>query len=274
MSKDMSLREKIQFYMINCKTLPGKLIDLAIIFFNLLICLLFVLETYPISQSTHNILWKLELFIVSLFIIEYMARLYGSKNRWKQVFNIYSIIDVITILPTIIVVLLPAASASISIIKLMRVFRIFRIFRFLRFAADPEFFFGNITAHLLKVVQLLLTLLIIFFVSSGLFWQVESPINDNVSTFGDAFYFTVVALTTVGFGDIIPVSETGRWITILMIFSGIILIPWQVSRIAKEWIRIDKKTITCSQCGLQHHEKDASHCKSCGKVIFQEYEGN
>ena len=90
---------------------------------------------------------------------------------------------------------------------------------------------------------------------------------------GDAFYFTVVALTTVGFGDITPVSEGGKWVTVIMILSGIILIPWQGGQIIKEWLHSSKKSITCKKCGLKFHDDDASHCKSCGNIIYQEFEG-
>ena len=94
-------------------------------------------------------------------------------------------------------------------------------------------------------------------------------------SFIDALYMTVITLTTVGFGDITPMSEAGRWVTVLMILSGIILIPWQVSRIAKEWIYIaSKKESLCPGCGLRYHDEDASHCKSCGHVIYQEYDGD
>jgi voltage-gated potassium channel len=152
---------------------------------------------------------------------------------------------------------------------------VFRIFRFLRFTADPDFFFGNLTWQVLKVVRLFLTIFMIFFISSGLFFHVENGINAGVKTFGDAFYFTVVALTTVGFGDITPMSEGGRWVTVFMILSGIVLIPWQVSRIVKEWVRMaSKKEIICPGCGLRYHDEDASNCKSCGHIIYQEYEGD
>jgi len=164
---------------------------------------------------------------------------------------------------------------NISFIKIIRGFRVFRIFRFLRFTADPVFFFGSITIQLLKVVRLLFTILMIFFISSGLFFYVENGLNPNIKNFGDAFYFTVVALTTVGFGDIIPRSEAGKWVTVLMILSGIILIPWQISKIVKEWVKMaTKKEIVCTRCGLRYHDQDASHCKSCGHVIYQEYDGD
>jgi voltage-gated potassium channel len=180
-------------------------------------------------------------------------------------------------MPTVFLLVLPVFGISLDLrfIKVIRSIRATRIFRFLRFTSDADFFFGNITVPLLKVVRLCLTILIIFFVSSGVFFHVENDVNPNVQNFGDAFYFTVVALTTVGFGDITPLSGAGKWVTVLMICSGIILIPWQVSGIVKEWIHIaSKKEIVCERCGLRYHDRDASHCKSCGAVIYQEYDGD
>lgn len=272
-----NIKETLRFYLIDCKTPLGKIIDIFIIFLNLTVCALFVLDTYPISEETSLLLWKTELIIVFFFIIEYCLRLYSAKDRFKQARDIYSIIDLIAILPTISLIVLPVFSITpnLGFIKLIRVFRVFRIFRFLRFTADPDFFFGKLTIPLLNVVRLLLTILIIFFVSSGLFYYVESGVNNEVNTFGDAFYFTVVTLTTVGFGDITPHTEAGRWVTVLMVLSGIILLPWQASRIVKEWVRIGtKKKVVCESCGLRFHDKDASHCKSCGHLIYQEYDGD
>ncbi|MGD9032287.1 MAG: ion transporter [Desulfobacteraceae bacterium] len=271
-----SFRETIQFYLIDCKTPLGKLIDAFIIILNLFICAIFVIETYPFSTATKALLWKAEVVIVLFFVIEYVARLYGAKRRLKQLVDVYSIIDLIAILPTLALLVLPAFGITLnfSFVKLIRIFRVFRIFRFLRFTADTEFFFGSITMQLLNVVRLVLTIFMIFFISSGLFFYVESSTNTNVRNFGDAFYFTVVALTTVGFGDITPRSDAGKWVTVLMILSGIILIPWQVSRVVKEWVHMaSKKEIICPGCGLRYHDKDASHCKACGHLIYQEYDG-
>jgi len=271
-----NFRETIQFYLIDCKTPLGKLIDAFIIILNLFICAIFVIETYPVSAATKALLWKAEVIIVLFFMIEYAARLYGARSRLKQLVDVYGIIDLIAILPTLALLVLPAfgITLNLSFVKLIRIFRVFRIFRFLRFTVDPDFFFGSITTHLLKVVRLVLTILIIFFISSGLFFYVESATNAHVKNFGDAFYFTVVALTTVGFGDITPRSDAGKWVTVMMILSGIVLIPWQVSRVVKEWIHMaSKEEIVCSKCGLRYHDRDASHCKACGHLIYQEYDG-
>lgn len=269
-------RNILQFYLIDSKTLIGKLIDILIILLNLIICIIFVVETYEISETIKMQLWKIEVFIVLFFIAEYIARLYAATNRVKQLSDIYSILDLIAILPTLSLLLLPILGFSIDLdfIKILRSVRVFRIFRFLRFTADVHFFFGTVNYQYLRVLRLFLTILIIFFISSGLFFQIENQLNPKVKNFGDAFYFSVVSLTTVGYGDITPLSAGGKWVTIIMIFSGIILIPWQISLMIKEWMQISTKVkITCSKCGLRFHDKDASHCKYCGNIIFQEYDG-
>ena len=272
-----TFRGTLQFYLIDCKTPLGKFIDIFIIFLNLVICAIFVMETYPLSASARRLLWNTEVIIVLFFIVGYVARLYAAKNRLRQLFDIYSIVDLVAIVPTISLLVLPlfGVSPNLGFIKAIRGIRVFRIFRFLRFTADSQFFFGSITHRFLNIIRLILTILMIFFISSGLFFYVENSLNPKVRTFGDAFYFTVVTLTTVGFGDIIPLSEAGKWVTVLMILSGIILIPWQISRIVKEWIHIaTKKEVLCPGCGLRYHDENASHCKSCGHIIFQEYDGD
>jgi len=271
-----TFRKTLQFYLIDCKTAFGKIIDIFIILLNLFICLILVIETYPVSEATRRLLWQLEVVIVIFFIVEYVARLYAAENRARQLVDVYSIIDLIAILPTLSMIFLPLIGITLDIgfIRFIRAFRTFRIFRFLRFTADGDFFFGSITPQLLKVTRLFLTILMIFFISSGLFYYVESNLNPDVKNFGDALYFTIVALTTVGFGDITPLSDAGKWVTVLMILSGIFLIPLQISQIVKEWVRMaTKKEVVCSKCGLRFHDEDASHCKSCGQVIYQEYDG-
>jgi len=268
-----NLRELVEFYLIDYKTPLGKAIDITIIFMNLLVCAIFVIDTYDISEGVENFLSKLEIVAVAFFIIEYVARLYGAPNRRKQLVDIYSIIDLVAILPTLLQLVSPVFGLSLDIafLKTIRVLKVFRIFRFLRFLTDPHFFFGSVSLEVLKVARLATTILIIFFISSGLFFYVESPVNDQVRNFGDAFYFTVVALTTVGFGDITPVTNAGKWVTVLMILSGIILIPWEASQIIKEWILISKKTnVLCPQCGLSEHEIDADYCKRCGHYLYHE----
>jgi voltage-gated potassium channel len=148
---------------------------------------------------------------------------------------------------------------------------VLRIFRFLRFIAEDHLLFGKISLQMLNVARLVVIIIIIFFVDSGLFYFVESPINPDIQNFGNAFYFTVVAVSTVGFGDIVPVSELGRLVAVAMIISGIILIPFQAARIFREWLRVsEKKVFVCPSCDFSGHDVDADYCKKCGTKLHQE----
>ena len=102
-----TFRETIQFYLIDCKTPLGKAIDIFIILLNLVICAIFVIETYPVSEAVKSLMWNTEIIIVSFFIIEYIARLYGAKNRLRQLVDVYSIVDFIAIVPTLSLLVLP-----------------------------------------------------------------------------------------------------------------------------------------------------------------------
>ena len=267
-----TLRETVQFYMIDFQTPLGKAIDIFIILLNLLVVALFVMETYPLSIGLREALWKVEVAAIGLFMIEYLLRLYGAPDRWAHVKDVYSVIDLVAILPTLLLAL-PAtwALADIRFIQIIRVMAAFRIFRFLRFVAKDHLLFGTISLEMLNVARLVITIIMIFFISSGFFYYVESPVNPRVQNFGDAFYFTVVAVSTVGFGDIVPVSGAGRLVTVMMIITGIILIPLQAARIFKEWMKVSEgKNAFCPECGLLRHDADARYCKRCGQKLQQE----
>jgi voltage-gated potassium channel len=227
----------------------------------------FVAETYALSPETDARLRDLEVAIALVFPVEYALRLYGARNRVAEALNGYTVVDIVAILPTLAVLALPLSAVAVNV-GFLRVIRVIRVLRFYRFTRDADFSFGTVTDNTLRALKLLVTVLVIFFVSAGLFYNAEHAANPNVNTFGDAFYYTVVTLSTVGFGDVLPVTTAGRWVTVATILAGIIVIPWQASRIVKGWGHKGKVNVTCPDCGLPHH--DASHCEACGHVIYQE----
>ena len=264
-------REVVRFYLLDHRTPLGKAIDVALLALNLVFVAVFVAETYPLSSGLHETLWSAEVAIAGVFLVEYGLRLYGAADRLAEFLNGYTMVDLIAILPTLIVAASPASATVVSV-GFLRVIRVIRVLRFYRFTRDAEFFFGTISDNALRALKLLLTVLVIFFVSAGAFYSAEHAVNPEIETFGDAFYYVVVALSTVGFGDVVPVTTPGRWITVAAILGGIILIPWQASKIVREWSHREKVNVTCPDCGLSYHDADASHCKACGHVIYQEYD--
>ncbi|WP_266078152.1 ion transporter [Haladaptatus caseinilyticus] len=264
-------RERVEFYLLDHRTPLGKAIDIWLLVLNLVFVGVFVAQTYSVSATTEAWLWRIEVGIALVFVVEYVLRLYGAPNRVTEFTNPYTMVDLLSVLPTLSVIFLPVSVVIVNV-GFLRVLRIVRVLRFYRFTQDEEFFFGTVSVSTLRAMKLLLTVLVIFFVSAGLFYNFEHRANPAVDNFGDAFYYTVVTLTTVGFGDIIPVTQAGRWVTVAGVLTAIILIPWQAGKIVREWAHREKVNVTCPQCGLSYHDPDASHCKACGHVIYQEYD--
>ncbi len=252
-------REKADFYLKDLETPAGKIINLTIAVLVLLSSGIFVAETYNIPQEIRLYLHAIDTAILIAFAIEYGLRLWSTEQKIKYILSFYSIIDLMAILPFFL------GAVDISYIRLLRWFRILRLIRFI----DRKYLLGISNEDGVIFARILFTLFAIIFIFSGLIYQVEHPVNaDNFTTFLDAFYFSVVTMTTVGFGDLTPTSEFGRLLTVLMILTGIALVPWQIGDLIKRLVKSANQIETvCSGCGLAFHESDAHFCKRCGTKL-------
>lgn len=253
-------REKTEFYLTDLDTPVGQVINLTMAGLVLLSSGIFVAETYKIPDFVRFQLNLVDTAIFIIFAVEYVLRLWSAENKIKYFLSLYSIIDLIAILPFFL------GAIDLSFIRLLRWFRILRLIRFI----DKRFFLGSISSEDGVIfARILFTLFAIIFVYSGLIYQVEHPVNPKVfTTFLDALYFSIVTMTTVGFGDVTPASELGRWLTVFMILTGIALIPWQIGDLIKRLVKTANQVETiCANCGLAFHDTDARFCKRCGAKL-------
>lgn len=258
--KFKTVKEYIEFCFVDVETKPGRMVDFFIISLILLSSSIFVASTYPLSEDIHYFLLIADKVILFLFTLEYILRFYVAKNKVKHITNIYSLIDLVAILPFLL------GFVGLGFVRVFRVFRILRLIRFIR----RRYLFAHITSEEGYLgANVLFTIFCIIFVFAGLIYDVEVAINPEINTFFDAVYYAVVGLTTVGFGDVTTITDTGRVLTLLMILSGIIFVPWQVSTFFRKVVeKVGKVKIICKGCGLHYHEPDAIHCKACGRTIF------
>ncbi len=249
----------------NYASTHGRWLEGTLFFFNFLAIVLFIIDTYDLTATAQKILSTSEIILVSIFIIEYSVRMWVAKNKLKHGTNIYSIIDLVAILPIL------ANFGNLGFFRIFRILRLFRMLRVLRFQRifkQKDTMFGQLTDTQLVVIRIALTVFTIIFVFSGLIWFVESKINPDYGTIWDAMYFSVVTLSTVGYGDVTPTSSWGKIISITMILTGIALIPWQLGKLIKILFMSATKTlIKCKKCGLQEHDQDSRFCRSCGKKL-------
>ena len=260
-----------QTHVDNYETTPGKIFESSMFLLNFAAIILFVIDTYHLDEQSRATLHTAELILVCFFIGEYLVRLWAAEHKLKHAFGIYSIIDLASILPIL------AAFTDLGFLRIIRILRLVRLVRVLRFQRafqGKNTLFGRVTETDLIVIRIALTIFTLIFVSSGLTWAIESIVQpEKIQTIWDAMYFTIITITTVGYGDISPVTPIGRLVTILTVLAGITLIPWQLGKLLKVIITSNtKKKVKCSKCGLEDHDQDAIHCKACGTIIKQKHE--
>ncbi len=250
-------RQKVRFWFEDLETPLGKALNLSIAGLVLLSLAFFVADTYPLPESVRGALGQLNNLILVLFTVEYLLRFWSAERPLRYFFSLYALIDLVVILPLIFTAL------DIRYIRILRWFRVLRLIRFF----EGKTAFGYLTKQdSASFTRILFTLFTIIFVYAGLIYQVEHPINaEEFSTFLDAVYFAVATMTTVGYGDITPISQTGRLLAVLMILTGIALIPWQVGDLIRQLVKTSRQIEQlCTNCGQATHDADARHCKICG----------
>ncbi len=258
--QNFKVKEKISHYLDDFDSPIGITVNLIILGLILLSSAIFVLETYSLPESIFKSLTALDQIILSLFAIEYLIRFWCAKSKTKFVFSLFSFIDLLSILPLFI------GFIDIRFIRILRWFRVLRLLRLIKFETS---LFGIKSEDGIILVRIFLILFSLIFIYSGAIYQVEHYSNPKVfKTFFDALYFSVVTMTTVGFGDVIPLSEAGKILTVMMIFSGIILIPWQLGILTQKFLQNSQQSNqVCSHCGLKFHDRDANFCKICGTKL-------
>jgi len=253
-------KSTINFWFEDIESLPGKTLDLAVIILIFVVCTIFIIKTYPINQKLYDILDNIENVIIFLFIIEYFLRIWSAPDKIKHFFNPYSIVDLLAIVPIFF------AHESYQV---LRIFRALRILRLMRFLKGKQFLFKKFETTHIIIIRIIFIIFSIIFVSAGMIFYAEhGKPGSNINSFSDAAYFSIVTLTTVGYGDITPATGYGRFITVLIVLSGIIFLPMEIRQLIRQFrISDEKDAINCSSCDLPYHDHDANFCKNCGAEL-------
>ena len=265
----MITRDKIHEIIFEADTKNGKRFDICLIIFILLSVVGVMLSSVSsIDEQYGYILHNLEWFFTFLFTIEYMLRIYSVQKPWKYIFSFMGIVDFLAIIPTYLVFIYAPIGVlvDIRILRLLRIFRVFKLSSYLRGAYTMQI---ALRSSRPKIIVFLLSVVLLVVLLGTLMYVVEGQQNgfDNIPK---SIYWSIVTLTTVGYGDVVPFTTLGKLIaSVIMIMGyGIIAVPTGI--VSADMARHSSKSVStqaCRSCSKDGHDVDATHCKFCGEQL-------
>ena len=220
----------------------------------------------PIRATYGPLLRALEWAFTILFTIEYLLRLYCVHSPGRYAGSFFGIVDLLAIAPTYLS-LVVSGTQSLQIIRALRLLRVFLVLKLAQYVGGASVLRSAIRASRYKIAVFLVTVLNVAGIAGALMYLIEGEQN-GFANIPVSVYWAIVTMTTVGYGDITPMTPLGQALaSVLMIMGyGIIAVPTGI--VSAEIARADAKarvsTQACLVCSEAGHDPDAVHCKYCG----------
>ena len=206
-------------------TTAGRIFDLFIQALIVASIITFSIETLPdLEDKTKDILFSVETFIVVIFTIEYLLRIYIADKKSGYIFSFYGIVDFIAIVPFYI----SLGTIDLRTLRILRMLRLFRLFKLVRYnKATTRFYRAFYIVKEELVLFGIVTLMLLYISSVGIYYFENESQPEQFKSIFHSFWWAVTTLTTVGYGDVYPITIGGRLFTfiILMIGLGLVAVP-------------------------------------------------
>ncbi len=261
-------QQKIHEIIFEADTREGKLFDIILLVFIVVSVVITMLDSLTIeSKRINDWLYVLEWIVTIGFTIEYALRIYCVYKPINYIFSFFGIIDLLSILPTYFSVLF-ADTHYLAIIRILRLLRIFRIFKLAPYIKESNLLLISLKNSRRKIAIFFFFMVLLTTILGSAMYVIEFGVNDKFSSIPESIYWAIVTITTVGYGDISPVTPMGKFLASFMMILGyaIIAVPTGIitANIAKEYKVENLTTQSCPHCLKEGHDVDARYCKYCG----------
>lgn len=274
-----NLKSKLHTIIYEADTPMGKLFDVVLLILILVSVILVMLESVTsIDTHYHDFLYFGEWVITIFFTIEYILRIITVKKASNYIFSFYGIIDFLSTIPLYLSFILAGSNALLAV-RALRLLRVFRILKITRYMGEANKLNKALRDSKPKIFVFLFAVLILSIIAGTIMYLVEGEQSGFVSI-PISVYWCIVTLTTVGFGDIAPVTPLGQFIAaIIMIMGyGIIAVPTGIvsaEYASKKTHTVDDpeyihvNTQSCQNCNENNHHDNAEFCHKCGSTLHQ-----
>ena len=265
-------RQKVNIIIHGVNTPGGRLFDIILLLVILLSVFLVMLESVESLDIVYHDFFIISEWIITIFFsVEYFLRIISSRKPLKYIFSFYGIIDLISILPMYLSFFAPSTK-TLTVFRALRLLRLFRILNLVQFSGQASQLRLAINASKTKIIVFIYFVFIISILLGAIMFVVESP-ESGFTSIPTSIYWCIVTLTTVGYGDIAPITPLGKIIAsfIMILGYGIIAVP---TGIVTAELASGRKNKTlpgaCKKCGTNDHRNTAEFCYKCGQTLEEE----
>lgn len=262
-------RLKLHEVIYEADTRAGKFFDVLLLIIIILSITVVMLESVPsLHEDYGDFFEKAEWIFTALFTLEYIARLISIQKPLKYVLSFYGIIDLLSIIPTYLGVFISGTS-SLMVIRSLRLMRVFRILKLGSVIKESKTLIDSLKASRHKIMVFLLSILTMVTILGTVMYLIEGGEN-GFDSIPRSIYWAIVTLTTVGYGDISPITTLGQFIASIVMILGYAIIAVPTGIVTNELIKSENKkisTLACKSCSQEGHDADAKHCKYCGEKL-------
>jgi voltage-gated potassium channel len=263
-------KSKLHEIIYEADTPAGKLFDIILLIFILASVLLVMLESVTsLNEKYFEFFNKAEWVITILFSIEYFGRIIAIKKPTQYIFSFFGMVDLLSTIPKYLSLLFVGTHALVAL-RALRLLRIFRILKLARFIGASNNLIKALKASKVKIFVFLFFILILSIILGTVMYLVEVHQDSGFTSIPRSVYWAIVTLTTVGYGDIAPVTALGQFIAAIIMIMGYSIIAIPTGIISAEFIRGEKihtNTQSCPNCGASGHKDNAEFCYECGHKI-------
>lgn len=265
-----ALKKKLYIIIFESDTRAGKLFDVILIVCILLSVLLVITESIQALPSwLTTLIIVCEFLFTAFFTFEYLTRIYCSPNPRKYIFSFFGIVDLLATLPMYLGIIIPGAR-HLLVIRAFRLIRVFRVFKLFNFWIEGEMLLDAIRESSKKIIVFFLFIVILVTSIGTIMYMIEgTQPGSQFTNIPNSIYWAVVTMTTVGYGDITPVTPVGKFISACVMLLGytIIAVPTGIVSVSmmKEYKK--QKAIVCPGCSRKGHDENAQFCKYCGSKL-------
>ena len=263
-----NFRKKLHIVIYEADTPAGKFFDLSLIFVIIISVVAVMLESVaPIKIKYGYELGVVEWVVTIFFSFEYIARIIAVKQPAKYIYSFYGIVDLLATLPKYIGLLFPGTGFLIAI-RAIRLLRIFRILKLVHFVGASNQLTEAIKKSRVKIAVFLFSVVVLCIILGTLMYMIEGP-ESGFTSIPTSIYWTIVTLTTVGFGDITPATPFGQFVSMLIMILGYGIIAVPTGLVTAQFITASphENTQSCPNCSAEHHRDNAKFCYNCGHTL-------